>query len=358
MTCLLFFYIKFILNKIFINYKIYNFFLYIKVIIYFMEILEGSIIKKYKFKHFIGKGNFGAVWAAHHIENNQQVAIKIVNKDLFKEHPKFEKYLRTEMKYLPKINHENIVKFIEFFENQYSLYFVLEYCNNGDLGQYLKEKMRIPEPEALEYLKQLISAFQVLNSHKIMHRDLKLENILLKLTDDKIVIKLCDFDFLKKGDTGKTYLGTGMYMAPEILKSSKSYTNKADLWSLGVVFYKILYGDYPFKGKTENMLIKNIELMKVDYKEEFGISKFSINLMEEIFQCDPDNRISWEKVYEMFNLPNIAITDAEKKKDLNGYYLINTTLSNEEYGELKEPYRKNEKVEDENKICLWFRSLC
>lgn len=313
------------------------------------------------------------------MDTHEKVAIKVVSKEIFIEHPKFESYLRAETKYLPRIKHPNVVRMVEFFEDDFALYFVMEFCDFGDLGKYLKEKMRLPEKEALEYLKQLISAFQILNSHRIMHRDLKLENILLKKENDEIVIKLCDFDFLKKGEVGSTYLGTCLYMAPEILKSNKFYDNKTDLWSLGVVFYKLLYGNYPFKGKTETNLIYNIENAKVKFSEEYEVSEFSVNLMKEIFQVDPEKRISWEKVYEMFDLPPIPLfisdiknenKEEEKKNQSNGEK-AQLLEKKKEVAEV-EHYRKasvkkelvsEEKIEckpdgkvEEKRCCFWFKS--
>ena len=330
-----------------------------------MEITEDSVLRNYRFKKCLGKGNFGVVWEALHQDRNEQVAIKIVSKELFIEHPKFESYLRTEVVYLPKIKHKNVARFIEFFENEVALYFVIEFCNLGDLSQYLKQKMRIFEDEALKFLKQLISAFQVLNSHKIMHRDLKLENILLsKSENEEITIKLCDFDFLKKGEKGNTYLGTCLYMAPEILKSNTEYTNKTDLWSLGVVFYRILYGDYPFKGKTEVNLIYNIDNMKIKYPEEFGISESSINLLKEIFQVEPDKRISWEKLYEMFNLPAIPVVveEEEMKENPKDEHYKRASIKPADIREKisfdppKNNFKKNEKIE-ESRSCFCFKKF-
>ena len=323
-----------------------------------MEITDQTTIHHYKFKRSLGKGNFGVVWEGYHTERNEQkVAIKIVDKELFNEHPKFESYLRAEMRYLPKIKHQNVVRFIDFFETEYALFFVIEYCNNGDLSQYLKSKIRIPEKEALDYLKQLISAFQVLNAHKIMHRDLKLENILLNKTEtNEIIMKVCDFDFLKKGEIGNTYLGTCLYMAPEILKSNKAYTNKTDLWSLGVVFYKILYGGFPFNGKTEVNLIYNIESGKIKFPEEFRISQFSINLMKEIFQPEPEKRISWEKLYEIFNLEPIPPISLDEESNEKEHYKKNSLSRRGEIVEEKKEYEKDEKME-QRRCCLCVKKF-
>lgn len=340
-----------------------------------MEITEETVIKQYCFKRFIGKGCFGRVWEAYDTQEKQKVAIKMVNKEVFIDMPKFEEYLRNEINYLSDIKHENIIKFLDFFEDNIFMYFVTEYCD-GDLGAYLQEKMRIPEKEALGFLKQIISAFQVLNANKIMHRDLKLENILYRKNGkNEKILKLADFDFAKKGEIATTYLGTKYYMAPEILKTSTAYyTNKADLWSLGVVFYKLLYGNYPFKGKTEGNLISNIESLNVNYHEEFGISEFSVNLMKEIFQAEPEKRISWEKLYEYFDLPPVTISrirekqlkEEEEEKKRNELTKDQPIRNHYGQGSMKKEFpqndeivlpkhKKNEEVEESHTFCFWFK---
>jgi serine/threonine-protein kinase ULK/ATG1 len=138
-----------------------------------------------------------------------------------------------------------------------NFYFVYEYCNGGTLEGMLRKDRVVPEKQALLIFKQLIDAFQVLNKYNIMHRDLKPDNIFFNAG----VVKLGDFGFcksLEKANMTKTMLGSPIYMAPEILRG-EIYSTKADIWSLGVVLYEMLYGFCPFESTT---IPKLIEVLK------------------------------------------------------------------------------------------------
>lgn len=117
-----------------------------------------------------------------------------------------------------------------------NFYFVYEFCNGGTLEGVLKKQKILAESQALEIFKQLLKAFQILNSYNIMHRDIKPDNILFHNGD----VKLGDFGFCKNlvnnNDMTATMLGSPIYMAPEVLKG-EPYTSKADIWSLGVVLF-------------------------------------------------------------------------------------------------------------------------
>ena len=139
-----------------------------------------------------------------------------------------------------------------------NFYFVYEFCNGGTLENQLKERGTLQEKIALNYFSQIVAAFKILNKHNIMHRDLKPENLLLH----DGIIKLADFGFCKPlkdaRDLSQTMLGSPIYMAPEILKG-EVYTMKADIWSLGVVLYEMIYGFCPFEEKTIARLISLID---------------------------------------------------------------------------------------------------
>lgn len=139
------------------------------------------------------------------------------------------------MSVMSQINHPNVLHLFEYMETNNNYYLVITYCNNGDLESYLKKNNYLSENEAVYFLMQIMNGFKVLHKNKIMHRDVKLANMFLN--NDRVIIG--DFGFAKQGvDQTKTRLGTPITMAPELMmQKDTSYNNKADLWSIGVIFY-------------------------------------------------------------------------------------------------------------------------
>jgi serine/threonine-protein kinase ULK/ATG1 len=143
---------------------------------------------------------------------------------------------------LKSCDNPNIIKLYDLKKTANNFYLILEYCNEGDLMVYLKQKKTLPEDEAVEYLVQILNAFKTLVKNKILHRDFKLANILKHDGE----IKIADFGFAKlltKEDYATTMLGSPLNMAPEVL-GGNDYNNKADIWSIGTVFYELLFGKY------------------------------------------------------------------------------------------------------------------
>jgi serine/threonine protein kinase len=125
------------------------------------------------------------------------------------------------------------------------VYLVYEFCNGGTLADFIKAKKKLSEEEAIKIFTQLRSAFELLNREKILHRDLKPTNILFH----NGVAKIADFGFCKEmmnNELTQTMVGSPIYMAPEVLKGSV-YDNRADIWSLGVIFFEMLYGFCPYE---------------------------------------------------------------------------------------------------------------
>ena len=130
------------------------------------------------------------------------------------------------------------------------MYIVTEYCEGGDLRSFIKRKKRVAEHEAVKILKDIVNGFKYLYRHEIIHRDLKPANILLH--NDRC--KISDFGFAKDLEFGedtvlKSIVGTPLYMSPQIL-NKKSYTNKSDLWSVGLIFYEMIYGQTPWPANS------------------------------------------------------------------------------------------------------------
>ena len=137
---------------------------------------------------------------------------------------------------LKSCRNNNIIQLLDIKKTVNNIYLILEFCNEGDLGAYLKSKKKLPEDEAVEYFVQILHAFQTLVKNKIMHRDFKLPNVL----KHNGTIKVADFGFSKLLGTEdqqvETILGSPLNMAPEVL-DRQLYNSKADIWSIGVCFY-------------------------------------------------------------------------------------------------------------------------
>ncbi|KAA0713854.1 Serine/threonine-protein kinase ULK1 [Triplophysa tibetana] len=219
-------------------------------------------VGKFEFnrKDLIGHGAFAVVFRGRHRKKHDfEVAVKCINK---KNLAKSQSLLGKEIKILKELKHENIVSLLDFQEISGCVYLVMEYCNGGDLAEYLHSKGSLSEDTIRVLLQQLAGAMSVLRSKGIIHRDLKPQNILLsyntcrRANPNNICIKLADFGFARylQGDTmAATLCGSPMYMAPEVIMS-QNYDAKADLWSVGTIIFQCLTGKAPFKASTPQEL--------------------------------------------------------------------------------------------------------
>lgn len=159
-----------------------------------------------------------------------------------------------EVVILKKTRHRNIVRLYEFFETQKHLLFVMELCSGGDLLNYVRKRRRLKEDVAKYVFKQIIEGLGYCHSKQILHRDIKLDNILL---DSEGEVKICDFGvskIVKKGEKMTEQCGTPAYIAPEILRDKGYEGFSVDIWSAGVVLYAMLYGTVPFKANNMSEL--------------------------------------------------------------------------------------------------------
>ncbi|XP_063820731.1 serine/threonine-protein kinase ULK1 isoform X2 [Pseudophryne corroboree] len=215
-------------------------------------------VGKFEFsrKDLIGHGAFAVVFKGRHKEKQDvEVAVKCINK---KNLAKSQTLLGKEIKILKELKHENIVALYDFQELANSVYLVMEYCNGGDLADYLHTMRTLSEDTIRLFLQQIAGAMKMLHSKGIIHRDLKPQNILLSCTGGRrsnpnsIRIKIADFGFaryLQNNMMAATLCGSPMYMAPEVIMS-QHYDAKADLWSIGTIIYQCLTGKAPFQASS------------------------------------------------------------------------------------------------------------
>ena len=282
----------------------------------------------------IGEGAFSNLYEGINQETNETVALKKIDKSRLNTSSNPDYLIGTiqnEKENMKLCECENTVKFYEYYEDDDYFVIVMELCDTN-LSDYLKKRDNFTLDEIFEIFSNLNKAFKIMHEKNILHRDIKLENILLKFTNKektKFVPKLCDFGFSKqiKIDGKNTRLGTPVTMAPEILKGSK-YDSKTDLWSLGVIIYYCYFKEYPyFYKQLPNILRAN----KVEYKKPDNI--FFSDLIDKLLIVDPKNRITWE---EYFNHPFFKVFSF---REFNIGF-INTNLK----------YYKAKYKEDENNI--------
>ncbi|KAM4616437.1 serine/threonine-protein kinase ULK1a isoform 2-T2 [Polymixia lowei] len=219
-------------------------------------------IGKFEFnrKDLIGHGAFAVVFKGRHKEKRDyEVAVKCINK---KNLAKSQSLLGKEIKILKELKHENIVGLLDYQDIGGYVYLVMEYCNGGDLAEYLQSKGTLSEDTIRVFLQQIAQAMRVLQTKGILHRDLKPQNILLchpegrRSSPNNTCIKIADFGFarhLQTNTMAATLCGSPMYMAPEVIMS-QNYDGKADLWSIGTIVYQCLTGKAPFYASTPQEL--------------------------------------------------------------------------------------------------------
>lgn len=218
--------------------------------------MEGVGDFEYSRKDLVGHGAFAVVFKGRHKKKTDwEVAVKCINK---KNLSKSQILLGKEIKILKELQHENIVALYDVQETPNSVFLVMEYCNGGDLADYLQAKGTLREDTLRVFLQHIAAAMRVLNSKGIIHRDLKPQNILLSYVGRKkaglngIRIKIADFGFaryLQNNMMAATLCGSPMYMAPEVIMS-QNYDARADLWSIGTVIYQCLVGKPPFQANS------------------------------------------------------------------------------------------------------------
>jgi len=231
----------------------------IKIYIRKHKRLPPTTLDYYKFVKLVGKGAFGKVTLGVHKLTGKQVAIKTIEKAYMKDEFSRKKVLQ-EVYILKNIKHSNVIRLLEVFESPKHLLIVMEYSGGGDLLKYIKKHGRLEENKAREYFIQIVYGLAHWHWRSVLHRDVKLDNILL---DGEGGVKLCDFGvskIMKKDCEINEQWGTPAYIAPEII-SDQGYSGfSVDIWSLGVLLYAMLWGTVPFKASNmkdlHNLIMK------------------------------------------------------------------------------------------------------
>ena len=251
-------------------------------------------LRFYKYGRLLGRGAFGKVNLSLHILTGRLVAIKSINKEKL-QNERYLKKIKNETSIMKILsNSKNIVKFYETYETKKHICIVMEYICAGDLLSYLKKRTRLTEPAAKFIFKQIILALKYIHKNNIIHRDIKLDNILIDLDNN---IKICDFGvsrIIAKNEIMNEQCGTLAYIAPEILLNQGYQGFGIDIWSSGILLYAMLNGGVPFKGSSASEL-KNI-IIKGEFKEIKGVSYEANNIIKRLLCVDPNKRIIEDEI--------------------------------------------------------------
>ena len=254
--------------------------------------------KKYKIISKLGDGSYGVVYLAVNIITKQNMAMKKIKK--VKENEIDDMEIKNEINILKKLDHPNIVKIIEFYSAPKAYYIITDFCSCGELYNQIKNQYSENQLAVLFY--QVLSGLYYLHSNNIVHRDLKLENILIseiekdKVTNEKYFwVKIIDFGTAKifeKNKSEKAVVGSSYYIAPEVLH--KHYNEKCDTWSVGVILYMLIVGRAPFDGKDDEEIIENIEKGQFNskHKKLLNSSEEVQDLVKKLLEVNVKKRLS------------------------------------------------------------------
>ena len=269
----------------------------------------------------LGKGSFGEVFLTKIKGDNKYYATKKYEREQIEKSGQM-KYLKNEIVILQNLNHPNIVKYIDIKKTKKHFYIVMEYCNGGELQKalekyQLKYGKAFPEELVQYFMRQIVSAFKHIHNRDIMHRDIKLENILLHYDNEqdkkdlnltKAKVKIIDFGFackISKDSLTFTAIGNPMNMDPVILYKLNSqgkkarklgYDQKADIWSLGAICYEMLIGRAAFDAEDMEDLVNKVETGK--YKVPTSLSKEVISFLNGMLQYNSKTRLDINQLAE------------------------------------------------------------
>ncbi|XP_051549424.1 serine/threonine-protein kinase MARK1-like isoform X1 [Myxocyprinus asiaticus] len=253
---------------------------------------EHPHIGNYRLLKTIGKGNFAKVKLARHVLTGREVAVKIIDKTQL--NPTSLQKLFREVRIMKVLNHPNIVKLFEVIETEKTLYLIMEYASGGEVFDYLVAHGRMKEKEARAKFRQIVSAVQYCHQKRIVHRDLKAENLLL---DADMNIKIADFGFSNEFTIGSkldTFCGSPPYAAPELFQGKKYDGPEVDVWSLGVILYTLVSGSLPFDGQNLKELRERV--LRGKYRIPFYMSTDCENLLKKLLVLNPGKRGSLEQI--------------------------------------------------------------
>ena len=325
---------------------------------------------------FLGKGAFGEVYLSQKKNSNKYFATKRISREIA-DRPKFQKYLINELDILKSLDNPHIVKLEEVKKSKNYYYIVMEYINGGGLSEclnkYIKKNDKPFSEEIIQYLmRQIIEALDYIHDKNIIHRDLKLDNIMVNFDNEsdkenldmmKAKVKIIDFGFavlLKKDNLANTAVGSPINMDPIILEKYKgirdkstTYDTKADIWSIGTVCYELLTGKAVFDAENLEDLVGKVK--KGTYHVPVTSSNEVVTFLKHMLVYDSNERLSAK---ELLKLPfltknvkdfkSIKVNKTTEKKEEKIKNKSIWDFKEEEFSNIQEAGNKNENIKENN----------
>ena len=264
-------------------------------------------IGPYIITKYLGSGAFSKVFKGYHRGTKQEVAIKSIKRDKIEKDERLLKNVQREISIMKTLDHPSLIKLIEVQETKKHIYLILEFCNSGDIYQFIKntpsyKNNGLPLELVREFGFQIAAGLKYLVSKQLIHRDIKPHNILLHLNGDSIKemkVKLADFGFarlLQEEELAQSLMFSPLYAAPELLQG-KQYDHKIDIWSFGVLLYHMATGKHPFMG-TSILSIRDTILKQADTTSFLStiIDQSLFNLLSSLLHVDPCKRSTWDQI--------------------------------------------------------------
>lgn len=332
----------------------------------FLSKNKGRLSDDYVFIRNLGSGAFADVKLYLYKPTNQTRAVKIIHKVGLHQQQMDAEYMLKEISVLTSLDHPNILRCYEIFEDLWRFYVVIEYCAGGELFSKLVLMSKFTEAQASEIMFQLLSAVAYCHERLVIHRDLKPENILLEENEGSLKIKVADFGsscFIDPQKHLSGCFGSAYYVAPEVLMDE--YNEKCDIWSLGVIMFILLTGQPPYPGKDSKAILQMIRDSPLAISESRipGVGASAIDLLRKILTIDPKLRINaktalnheWIRQHreidaaaDLSNTLKIleAFHSTAKLKDAIHIFLATQVISHEECKMLTENFVKLDKNAD------------
>jgi len=259
---------------------------------------KGETVEKYyKLTDTLGEGSFSVVMKAIKKKTGQEFAAKIIDRSKLTSEETMA--LKNEIEILCQIDHPNVVKLFEIFEDKDLIYLIMEYMSGGELFDRIVEREHYSEKEASDTIRPVIDCIKYCHSLGIVHRDLKPENLLYTSKNADSILKISDFGLARFFDSTlmKTSCGTPGYVAPEILIGT-GYSSSVDCWSLGIIIYIMLCGSPPFYSENNDDLYEQIKKGKFDFPSPIwdDISDLAKDLIKRILVVNPDKRLKADEI--------------------------------------------------------------